>query len=193
MSCFRFRFRFCLLLLAITLLAAGCTLVAPSYTPDYSSLDTLKRQHLSKLAVGPFEPKDPGAGVNSIGLRGSALKSPSGSFAQYLEDAVIADLRDINLLDNNATLKLTGLLLTNDIDISGFSIGSGLISAEFTLTRDGATVFSKQIDARTRFESSFAGAIAIPKAQIEYPVLVRALLNELYSDRDFIRALQAPP
>jgi hypothetical protein len=174
----------------LIMLTCGCTLIAPSYSPDYSSLDTLKRQNISKIAVEPVEPKDPEATVNTITLRGHTLKSPSGTYSKYLEDAIKSDLIDANLLDPNSLLRLSTLLIINDIDVSGFSTGFGTIEAKFSIVRNDKILFDKKIYEKTRFESSFIGNIAIPKGQNEYPNLVRALLKKLYSDKEFINAIQ---
>lgn len=178
------------LLGTLILLTTGCTIMAPSYMPDYTALDSLKRQKVSKMAIAQVEPKDPTAKVNNITLRGSPLASPSGSYAQYLEDAIKSDLTEINLFDPNSLFRLSAFLLNNDINVGGFSTGYGTIEAKFSITRNGAAKFDKTIAAETQFESSFAGAVAIPKGQIEYPYLVRALLKKLYTDKEFINALQ---
>ena len=176
--------------IALIALTTGCTIMAPSYTPDYTVLDALKRQQLEKIAIEPVEPKNPKAGINSISLRGSQLTSTSGSYAQYLEDAIKSDLNEAKMLDPNSTFRLSATLLKNDIDVTGFSTGIGTIEAKFSINRKSITLFDKTIAAETEFESSFAGAVAIPKAQTEYPNLVRALLNKLYTDKEFVHVLQ---
>ncbi len=178
------------ILSALIALTTGCTIMAPSYTPSYTVLDALKRQHLRNIAIAQVDPKDPNAGVNKISLRGSKLTSTSGSYAQYLEDAIKSDLIEAMMLDPNSTFRLSATLLKNDIDVSGFITGTGTIEAKFSINREGITLFDKTVAAETQFESSFVGAIAIPKAQIEYPNLVRALLTKLYTDKEFVHVLQ---
>jgi len=177
------------IMFTLAVLVNGCTIIAPSYTPDYSALDSLKRQKVSKVANVTVEPKDPNEKVNNITLRGSTLASPSGSYAKYLEDAIRSDLTDANLLDPNSLFKLSSLLITNDINVAGFGTGYGTIAARFSIHRDGAVVFDKIITAETEFESSFVGAVAIPRGQNEYPNLVRVLLKKLYTDKELINAL----
>jgi hypothetical protein len=180
-----------MLMLILFALTSGCaTFVAPTYSPDYSALDSLKRQKISKIAIEPVEPKGQTEKVNKITLRGATLASPSGTFAQYLEDAIKSDLIDANLLDPNSFFRLFVFLLNNNIDVAGFSTGYGTIEANFKINRNGTVVFDKRIAAKTEFESSFAGAVAIPKGQNEYPNLVRILLKKLYTDKDFINVLQ---
>lgn len=171
-------------------LTTGCTIMAPSYMPDYTVLDALRRQHLRGIAIEPIEPKDSNAGVNSISLRGSQLTSTSGSYAQYLEDAIKSDLIEAMMLDPNSTFRLSATLLKNDIDVTGFSTGVGTIEVKFSINRESITLFDKTLAAETEFESSFARAVAIPKAQTEYPNLVRALLIKLYTDKEFVHVLQ---
>ena len=181
-----------MILCAFTLVifSNGCTIIAPSYTPDYSALDAFKRQNISKIAVESVEPKNSNERVNKITLRGTTLVSPSGNYAQYLEDAIKSDLTDANLLDPSALFRLSVFLLKNDINVVGFSIGHGTIEARFSINQNGTTIFNKTISAETEFKSSFAGAVAIPKGQNEYPNLVRALLKKLYTDKEFTNALQ---
>lgn len=58
-----------------TLLLSGCaTIVAPSYSPNFESIDRLKKLSLGKVAVGEVQPRDPNALVNRISLRGLDLK-----------------------------------------------------------------------------------------------------------------------
>jgi len=183
--------RLWLFMFICAVMASGCaTITAPSYSPDYSVLDSIKRQKLSKLAIGSVEPKNPSDKVNSISLRGAALVSPSGSYAKYLEDALISDLAEARILDQNSLSQLSLYLLNNNIDIAGFSSGYGTIEALFSIKRGAVTLFNKTITAKTEFESSFAGAVALPKGQNEYPNLVRALLKKLYTDKEFINVLQ---
>ena len=83
-------------------LFSGCsTLAPPPYSADYPTLDQLKKQSLEKVAVGSFQPRNPDAPVNKISLRAANLAGPKGTFAQYLEDALIQDLREIAAYDRS--------------------------------------------------------------------------------------------
>ena len=63
------------------------------------------------------------------------------------------------------------------------------MEVELTVTRDDTRRLRKTYTARTTFESSFAGAVAIPKGQLEYANLVRTLLRQVYTDPAFIAAV----
>jgi len=178
--------------LLITLTVTGCAtdmLKTPKYTSDYATIDDLKRQNLSKVVIGAVTPKRLNEKVNNIILRGNPLVSSSKSYAQYLEDALRRDMADANLLDSKSVVKLSTLLLKNEIDVSDSNTGYGLMEARFTTFRNGYIEYDKFVSAEIQFESSSSSEVAISNARNHYPVLVRALLNKLYSDEEFIDAL----
>jgi hypothetical protein len=85
----------------------GCaSLTPPPYSPDYEAIDRLKKSNTEKLAVAKVQPDDPTAPVNKITLRGTTLKPQSGTFANYLEDAIRADLMEMGVYDPAATTKI---------------------------------------------------------------------------------------
>ena len=175
---------------ALGVLAAGCSsLVAPPYSVDYNALDRLKLARPEPVAVATAQPVDPAHAVNNLSLRGTPLRSASGTFAKYLEDALIGDLKEISVYDTNSKTRIDASILSNEISVGGIATGDGFMKVELTVTRDGARRLRKSYVARTTFESSFAGAVAIPKGQIEYPNLVRTLLRDVYSDPEFAVAL----
>ena len=183
---------YAIMCLLIMLTVTGCAtdiLKTPKYTSDYAIIDTLKLQNLSKIDIGAVTPKRIHEKVNNITLRGNPLVSSSKSYAQYLEDALKKDMADANLLDSKSVIKLSTLLLKNELDISDSNIGYGSIEARFTTFRNGYIEYDKIVAAETQFESSSISETAFSNGRNEYPVLVRALLNKLYSDQEFIDAL----
>ncbi|MCW7540930.1 hypothetical protein OOT46_24215 [Aquabacterium sp. A7-Y] len=153
-------------------------------------MDALKQAPIERLSVGPLQPRDPAAPVNRLSLRGANLVAGQGSFAQYLEAALIQDLREISVYDPAAQTRIDGTILQNEINVADFSTGTGLMEVELRVTRAGQTRLKKVYRTETRFESSFAGAVAIPKGQSEYGYLVRTLLGTVYADPEFINAIK---
>lgn len=181
-----------LLLLALASMElSGCaTFVAPNYSPSYEAIDQVKKVNADHFAVGTVQPTDPGAKVNSISLRGASLKSPSGTFSKYLENALISDLTEMGFYDASSSSRIDATILKNDIDVSGLSVGTGVLEANIKVTGGGAVLLDKTYTAPTQFESSFAGAVAIPKGQSEYSNLVRTFLRQVYADPAFIEAIK---
>lgn len=180
-----------MVLVATALMFSGCaSFTAPTYSPHYETIDRLKKINIEKMSVGEVQPRDPKASVNNITLRGAMLISPSGTFANYLENAIRSDLMEIGLYDPTSSTRVDATILKNDIDVSGLSTGYGAMEVKLTINKKGAIVFDKVYWENTQFESSFAGAVAIPKGQNEYPNLVRALLQKVYVDPAFIEAVK---
>jgi hypothetical protein len=180
-----------LFIAAVSLLTTACgTLQAPSYSADFATVDSMKRQGLAKTSIGKALPDDVKAKVNSISLRGSTMAPVDTTFAGYVSNALASDLKDAGLLDATASRRIEVVLLNNIIDVSGFSQGVGQIEIELLISERTETLLRKKYATKTTFESGFAGATAIPKGQIEYPNLVRALWSSVYQDADFIKAMK---
>ena len=169
----------------------GCaSFVAPTYSPDYPTIDGLKKSGVDKLSVGEVQPRDADAPVNRLTLRGAPFTVADGTFATYLEKALRSDLTELRVLDAAATTRIDATILQNELDVSGLSTGLGLLAVKLTVSKKGAPVLEKVYTAKTQFESSLAAAVAVPKAQSEYPKLVRTLLQTVYTDPAFLAAVK---
>lgn len=169
-------------------LSTGCALQATPYRASVDNAEWLKKLG-TPMKVGAVS-ADPSAG-QAIGLRGNSMESPvGGSYAAYLAEALRNELQLAGRLDPGATVEIGGVLLKNDIAAAGFSTNSGEIEARFIVKRGGAVRYEKVHRAELSWESSFMGAIAIPKAQQQYPLLVQQLLRQLFSDAAFAAALK---
>lgn len=171
-------------------LSTGCAIQAPPYAASVDNAERLKRIG-TPIAVGEFNSPAGATGAASIGLRGASMESPvGGQYAGYLAEALRRELALAGLLDRAAQVRIDGLLVKNDISAAGISTNSGEIEARFTVLRGGVKKFDKQIRAELEWDSSFVGAIAVPKAQQQYPLLVQKLLSTLFADADFAAALK---
>lgn len=169
----------------------GCVgIKTPTYSSDYVAIDALKAYKLKKIAVEDVAPKDVEDKVNKITLRGANLVVENGTFATYLQNALINDLKEISIYDKNSSTKLNVTILKNDIDVSSFSTGIG--EMEIALRVDGANgvLIEKNYSAVTQFDSAFGAIVAVPKGQSEYPKLVQKLLATVYGDPQFINAIK---
>lgn len=178
--------------LTITMLAlVGCaSYKTPTYSSDYETLDSLKSYKLKKLAVENVKPESADEKVNKITLRGGDLIVDGGTFATYLGNAIKSDLLEINAYDPASQNKIEVTLLKNDIDVSGFSVGTGEIEVSLKVTSASNVLLEKNYSANTEFESAFGAIVAIPKGQSEYPKLVKKLLANIFSDKQFINAIK---
>lgn len=174
------------------ILLAGCaTQQAPPYAPSVENAHALRDSGAGVAKVGKFR-ADPKTGNNDyISLRGLPLTSPvGGKYTDYIEEALRSELRAARLLDDKAAVEITGFLMKNDVDISGAKEGWAEIEARVIVRRGGQVRFNKVKYAKTTFESSFAGAVAMPRGAQSYPEVVRKFMSVLFSDQDFISALK---
>lgn len=176
---------------ALSLLGAGCTtLPAPHYTGSIENVQRLKSETFS-AKVGRFEAPVTKTAPNPISLRASPFVSPyENSFGSYLAEALRAELKLAGRLSADSEIAITGTVLRNDMDVSGFSVASGDIEARFVVKKGEELRYDQVKSAHHEWESAFAGAIAIPQAVNEYPRMIQKLLAKLYADSAFLSALR---
>jgi hypothetical protein len=179
-----------LCLVAITL-SSGCSMMAPRYSASISNVQQIKDAEMQKVKVGTFT-STPGKGnENPISMRGSSMASPyDSSYAKYLEEALRQDLELAGKLAADAQIEISGALQKNNINVAGFSKGTGDMEARFVVKRAGETTYDQVKTIHDVWDSSLVAAVAIPRAQARYPVIVQMLLAELYADPAFVRALK---
>jgi hypothetical protein len=177
--------------LAFAALLHGCALQAASYQPSIDNVEAWKKSAANPVNLGSFTVKSDATGATSIGLRGNPMSSPVGAdYAAYLADALRKELTLAGKLDPKSAIEISGALLKNDIAAGGVSTNSGEIEARFVVKRDGAVRYDAVKRAEASWESSFVGAVAVPKAQQQYPLLVQQLVARLLADTQFQAALR---
>ena len=177
--------------LATITLSSGCSLMAPRYTASIDNVQKIKDADTQPAKVGTFE-STPGSGnANPISIRGSSLASPyDSSYAKYIADALRQDLQLAGRLAPDAKIEISGALQKNDINVPPVGSATGDLEARFIVKRSGTTKYDQVKAIHDAWDSSFVGAVAIPRAQARYPVMVQKLLAELYADPAFIEALK---
>jgi hypothetical protein len=179
-------------LLATALATTGCALTAPSYTTNYSAVSELKSKDLQPVKVGDITRSAAARNVDKINIRASAYNSPYGSFTRYFQEALRDELDHANLIDAASNTEITGELIRNKLDASGFSIGFVEMEARLFVRRDNNLVYDGAKSIRHEWPSNFLGDIAITRAAANYPLAVRKLLGEFYADPAFIAAIKKP-
>jgi len=180
-------------LIAAASLLTGCAQIklgAPVASVD--NIQKAKSAGMAPVNVGEFSlaagrDKALDAGVN---LRTNTVSSPiGGSFAQYLKENLSVELRAAGLLDPASKTVITGQLTESSVDPAS-SQGKGSLGARFVVTREGRSVYDKELRATSTWESSFVGAVAIPAAINQYTALYRTLVGQLLDDPAFRTAVK---
>jgi hypothetical protein len=179
-----------ILILTSAALASGCSVVAPRYTASLENVQKIKDADIQPAKVGIFNSIPDKGNANPISLRGNLLNSPyDGSYAKYLNEALKQELSLAGKLTPDAQIEVSGALQKNDINIP-LSSGSGDLEARFVVTRGGTVRYDQVKSIHITWDSSFAAAVAIPRAQQQYPIMMQKLLAALYADPKFMQALQ---
>lgn len=180
-------------LLAAAALMTGCAqmkLGAPVASVD--NIQKAKASGLAPSAVGEFtlakgKPAEMDAGVS---IRSNTLSSPfEQSFAKYLKETLSAELKAAGLLDPASTTVIRGELTDSMLD-AAIGEGKGALGARFMVVKAGKVVFDKELRTEAKWESSFVGAVAIPRAVNEYTTLHRQLVTKLLDDPQFRAAVK---
>jgi len=179
---------------AVTVAAAailvGCAGPAPNYAPSIDNVQTLKTSGIEASNVGSIAVAADLSGGRSMGLRASKMLSPVGAnFGDYVTQALRQELELAKLYNPKSDFEISGFLLRNNIDAGGISTNEGQIEARFIVKRSGQIRFDKTKRIDHQWESSFAGAVAIPLAANNYPVMVQKLITALVTDPEFIQSL----
>lgn len=179
-----------LALAALGVVVSGCSMVAPVYPPSIDNVQVLKNSDVQGAKVGAFTSAGGAATPNPIPLRANKLQSPyDGGFSAYLSAAITRELELAGKLSRSADVEISGTLLRNEID-PAIVTASGDIEARFVVRKAGTVSYDQVKSVHREWDSSFAAAVAIPKAISEYGYTVQALLAELYADPAFLNSLK---
>ncbi len=175
------------------LILAGCARVplAPP-SPAMDSIVAARSAGIAPVSLGTFRlaPGLPASVDESVTARTNTFYSPYGSsFAQYLKEALAADLRAAGLLEPQAQTVVEGWLTDSRLDVpTGAS--SAAVAARFVVTRSGKTLYDRELRAESRWQASFVGVEAVPDAINRYGLLYRKLAADLVADPAFRAAVR---
>lgn len=179
-----------ILVLSILILTiSGCSIKGHKYKADFNSINELKDANLKSMNIQ----KDT---LNNdkneqVSLRAMNMTSPyGGSFSKYLEISLEEQLKQSSLYDDKSSIKISTILLKNDVDISGFSIGEANLSAQFIVTINNNKMYKKIHTIHYEWDSSFIGQIAIENALANYPIAMQHLINKFMQDKELIELIK---
>jgi hypothetical protein len=176
------------------LLLTGCAQIPLGEpAPSFENIEKAKASRTAPVAVGQFKiapEADPDID-KGLSVRSNTLYSPiEGSFAQYLRQTLITDLRAAGLYDAASPAMLSGFLTGSTLDVPS-STGQARLSARFVLGRSGQTVYDKELQAEAIWPSAFIGVEAIPAGINQYTTLYHKLVGKLLDDPDYQSAMRS--
>ena len=187
-----YRKSFLLAAVAVSAVLAGCAGPAPNYSPSIDNVESLKKAGANVAVKSGEIGVTPGmSGANALSLRAKSITSPVGNhYGDYLAAALRQELEMAKLGNPQSGVEISGTLLKNNIDAGGFRTNQGQMEARFLVKSAGQVRFDKVKRIEHQWESSFAGAVAIPLAANNYPVMVQKLVGSLVNDPDFVKAIR---
>lgn len=171
----------------LALLLQGCGVTIKRYEPAPDNVQLLK-QMLPLESVTPPQ-VTAAAGQGSIWVRTHPIKSPSGSLALHIQDALTEELRLADLLNPNAQSHLQVLVTRNEVD-AGIINSTGRLAARITLLKGTEVLYDRITEVNRKWRSHVIPTITLLKAANAYNPMVHDLLKALYSDPQFIQALR---
>lgn len=176
-------------LMAVFLLA-GCSIKGIEFTPSFNSVNELKDADLKVLDVQKNNLSVEKKQAVSMGRGSNKMISPYGeSFQEYLEFALKEELQQASIYNKNSDIKIKTELLTNKLN-TGIDVGTADLSANFKILISNNEVFSKVYKVHHEWESSFAGAIAIPATIQNYPIAMQKLIDKFLLDKNVINIIK---
>jgi hypothetical protein len=177
--------------IAVSLSLVGCAGPAPNYAPSIDNVEALKKIGAKPIKAGVIGVAAGMPGASAMNLRANTMVSPIGSnYGDYLAAALRQELELAKLHNPQSDIEISGTLLKNNMDVGGVSTAEGQMEARFVVKAGQAVRFDKVKRVEHQWESSFAGAVAIPLAAQNYPVMVQKLVASLLSDPDFVNAIR---
>jgi hypothetical protein len=170
--------------LAGTLALSGCvTQPVPHYQASVANQMTLARLPLGarfRVTTGT-DPAD-----IQTQVRAMRVAAPdSGSWSDYLNEAIRTELTTAGHYDANASATLEATL--TGIRISD---GKAELAGRFVVRRDQSVVYDKELRANTQWDVQFLGVLAASDGLNQTSAIFQGLLRKLFDDPDFVKAGQ---
>jgi hypothetical protein len=177
------------ILLALSLTVA-CAGTGVTYEPSAFNVREIEQGLRNDLAVGEFTRSESEKVQDPWKFRQlTTIKSPIGEgHHDFIANAISMELMLARKLDKDSGMVLQGNLVEQKMD-TGLGTGKGSIEMRFNLNTENGPVFeeSKRIDHQ--WESSFVGMTAANQAMRGYLEMIEKLVNKLFTDADFIEAV----
>jgi hypothetical protein len=177
------------LILAIPacLLLIGCSFTGQNYRTSIENVDTLAEIHKGshKINVATFNMSGASSGAIMCRAAGT-VGTPSGvSFAQYIHDGLVQELKHANMYSAGAQSTLHGKV--NNINLSTM-IGAGGWKVDMTFD-DGVHAPFRVVDTY-KFSTNFVAEVACEQAANAIEPMVEQFLKKLYLSPGFRKALK---
>lgn len=177
---------------ALCSLASACAMPLALHQQTFENVQLLQANDIPQIALGEFKLAAglPASMDKSLGIRADSVTPPQGlTFSGYLRQVLEAELTGAGKLNPSAPVVISGELTRSEVSTTGPN-SAGTLGARFTVTRNGAKVYNKELVVSEQWPSAFFGAEAIPAAMNHYNGFYPKLVTKLLEDAEFRAAIR---
>lgn len=171
--------------LLTTLLFSGCGIKTNEYNVSADNVQTLRNYKDLKLDVSTFTASN--KDESSVMCRlAETVSTPKGEpFSQYVEEAIISELKMAGVYDKNSDLKISG----NLNKIYGSSMfGNAYWELDVTITSSNGK--SLTVNTKRDYPSSYLASTACNNMGTSFSPTIKQLINDILSHKDFAELLK---
>lgn len=178
-----------LLLSSSVVLAAflftGCGIKTNEYNVSADNVQTLRNYQNLKLDVSTFTATN--KGESSVMCRlAETVSTPKGEpFSQYIEEALVSELKMAGVYDKNSDLKISGNL--NKI-YGSTMFGNAYWELDVTITSSNGKSLS--VNTKRDYPSSYLASTACNNMGTSFAPSIKQLINDILNHKDFALLLK---
>jgi hypothetical protein len=170
---------------AMALLLAGCgTLAAPRYSSSADTIVALRDEVTQGLTVGAFTSSEAAQKKQVCRGVGYVVPPDSKPYAEYIRDALIAELKMAEKYNQAGPITLTGHLDKVDMNSSAGRWA-------FSLTVQSSTGETVEVSETYQFETSFGGDVACNQTAQALMPAVQDLILKLVKSPGFQKMVRS--
>ena len=166
--------------LLATLLFSGCGIKTNEYNVSADNVQTLRNYKDLKLDVSTFTASN--KDESSVMCRlAETVSTPKGEpFSQYIEEALISELKMAGVYDKNSDLKISGNL--NKI-YGSTMFGNAYWEINVTITSSNGK--SITVNTKRDYPSSYLASTACNNMGISFAPTIKQLINDILNHKNF--------
>ncbi len=171
--------------LVTILLFSGCGIKINEYNVSADNVQTLRNYKDLKLDVSTFTASN--KDESSVMCRlAETVSTPKGEpFSQYIEEALVSELKMASVYDKNSDLKISGNL--NKI-YGSTMFGNAYWEINVTITSSNGK--SITVNTKRDYPSSYLASTACNNMGTSFAPTIKQLINDILNHKDFAELLK---
>ena len=165
-------------LLSAVAILSGCAFKTIPYGASSQNVEIIKSQNINPVAVSPFTSYKPG--LASLSCRGTGTVAVTPNFENYIENALIDELKLAGAYDPASNVTITGKL--EEIEVSS-AMDGGNWTLLVTITNGKNQSFTTK--SIFTFPGSYIGSKACAEVAQHFTQAVQQLIKQIVQNPEF--------